>query len=84
MLVKSGRLQLSMKMESWIGGTEALSFVQFVPVDVNISVSSVCLPGKMHKDPADRIIIATALKLDFPLVTRDRKIHQYRHVETIW
>lgn len=37
--------------------------VSFMPVDNEIAVKSVELPGEFHKDPADRIIVATARKL---------------------
>jgi PIN domain nuclease of toxin-antitoxin system len=38
----------------------------------------------LHNDPADRIIIATAMTTGFPLVTKDQKILDYPYVETIW
>jgi len=37
-----------------------------------------------HKDPADRMIVATARKFAAPLVTKDLKIRAYAHVKTIW
>ena len=33
---------------------------------------------------ADRLIVATAIDLDAPLVTKDQRIQRYPHVETIW
>ena len=47
-------------------------------------VGSVNLPPPLHPDPADRIIIATALSNGAPLVTKDKKIAAYSHVKTIW
>ncbi|NIM18136.1 MAG: hypothetical protein GTO45_31580 [Candidatus Aminicenantes bacterium] len=35
------------------------------------------LPGDFHGDPADRMIVATARKLDGTLVTFDQKILEY-------
>jgi PIN domain nuclease of toxin-antitoxin system len=55
-----------------------------LPVDVDIALKSVHLPGQFHKDPADRMIVATARKLAVPLVTKDEKIRAYPHVKTIW
>ena len=37
------------------------------------------LPGRLHRDPADRILIATARRLDLTLVTRDQTILDYAH-----
>ena len=42
------------------------------------------LPASYPKDPADRIIGATALVEDMPLVTADRAIRNSRAVPTIW
>lgn len=56
----------------------------FVAVDNEIAVKSTELPGEFHKDPADRIIVATARKLAAPLITVDDKIRAYPHVRTIW
>ncbi|MHB1675966.1 MAG: PIN domain-containing protein [Sulfuriferula sp.] len=58
--------------------------VRFLPVDIDITMKSVALPGEFHKDPADRMIVATARKLGAQLVTKDEKIRKYRHVKTIW
>ena len=41
-------------------------------------------PGRFHRDPADRILIALARRLDVPLVTSDRAIRRYRHVRAVW
>ena len=42
------------------------------------------LPPPLHPDPADRIIIATALQLGATLITKDQKIRDYPHVTTVW
>lgn len=84
MLVAKGRIALSMDTEEWLSVLSQIEEVSFVPVDNEIAVKSIELPGEFHKDPADRIIVATARKLAAPLVTRDDKIHDYPHVHTIW
>jgi PIN domain nuclease of toxin-antitoxin system len=42
------------------------------------------LPETFHRDPADRIVVATARALNAPVVTADEKILGYPHVDTIW
>ncbi len=84
MLVMKGRLELTTNLEDWIARSEALPFFQFVPVNNRIAVQSNRLPGELHSDPADRIIIATALSLGAPLITKDRKIRSYPNVESLW
>jgi len=83
-LVSRGRLKLSMSTGDWIAASEALPFVEFVPVNNSIALKSVQLPGLLHNDPADRIIIATAVSLGAVLVTKDEKIRSYQHVKTAW
>jgi len=51
--------------------------VRLVPLDLEISLLSCRLPGTMHDDPADRLIVATALWLQAPLATADRAILAY-------
>ena len=82
MLVEHEKLVLSVDVSTWLA--MAAEIARFVPVDVDVAVKSVQLPGKFHKDPADRMIVATARKFAAPLVTKDEKIRAYRHVKTIW
>ena len=84
LLVKKKRLTLSMDVSDWIAKSENLPFLQFIPVSNSIAVKSVNLPQPLHPDPADRIIIATALSTGAPIVTKDKKISDYSHVKTIW
>ena len=84
MLVAHGRLVLSMDVSSWLATVAEIEAVRFFPVDVEIAVKSLELPGEFHKDPADRMIVATARKLAVPLVTKDDKILSYPHVKAIW
>ena len=84
MLVAKGRVALSMDVAEWLSYVGSIEAVNFVPVDNEIAVKSTELPGDFHKDPADRLIVATARKLAAPLVTADEKIRAYQHVRTIW
>lgn len=79
-----GRLQLTMDYPDWIVQAESLSFINFVPVDNHIALRSVQLPPPLHQDPVDRVIMATALILGMPLITKDEKISRYPHLKTIW
>ena len=83
-LVSRGRLKLTMNPDDWVAASEALPFFDFVPVSNSIALKSVQLPGILHNDPADRIIIATAISLGAVLVTKDENIRNYEHVKTVW
>ena len=84
MLIQKDRLILNMDVESWLDEIAHIDGVRFAPVDNDIALKSALLPGHFHKDPADRIIVATARKLAIPLATADKKILAYEHVKTIW
>jgi PIN domain nuclease of toxin-antitoxin system len=60
--------------------------VRPVPLSHRVAVSAAFLPGTLGRDPADRLLIATARELGVPLVTRDRRILDYArqgHVDAI-
>lgn len=83
-LMKKGKLKLADNPDVWLQKIESLPFVRFIPIDNKIAAQSVNLPEFQHKDPADRIIIATALNIGIKLVTADKKILKYSHVQSIW
>ena len=84
MLIKKNRLTLNMDLESWLKELAYIDAVTFIPIDNEISIKSTLLPGEFHKDPADRMIVATARKFAIPLITKDEKVRNYQHVDTIW
>jgi PIN domain nuclease of toxin-antitoxin system len=84
MLTTRGRLSLSIDVTAWLAAIKQIERVKFVAIDNEIAVDAVELPGEFHKDPADRLIVATARKLRVPIVTADQKITGYPHVRTIW
>lgn len=84
MLVKKGRLKLKYEVDEWLRKIESLPFIKFWPVANKIAFDSVFLSGNPPADPADRIIISTAINLGYPLISADRKIRRYPEVKTIW
>lgn len=83
-LVERGRLRLSMDVSDWMALIAQIPGVMFIAIENEIAIKSVSLPGEFHKDPADRIIVATARKFAAPLITKDEKILAYPHVKTLW
>lgn len=84
MLAAARRLELTMDVDTWVSRVEALPALNFIPVDNRIALRAVHLEGFPHRDPADRLIVATALGLGATLVTADARLHAYRPVHTIW
>jgi PIN domain nuclease of toxin-antitoxin system len=84
MLVAKGRLELAVDITEWFAVTESLSFVKFIPVNNSVAVQAVRLPGHFHDDPADRIIVATAMVSSASIISADIKIRGYRGVKSVW
>ncbi|HKV12531.1 MAG TPA: type II toxin-antitoxin system VapC family toxin [Thermoanaerobaculia bacterium] len=84
MLVEKGRLQLDRDTLSWV--REALSdeSVILVPISPSIGVAAGSLGPDFHGDPADRLIVATALETGSLLVTKDGNIRSFPGVTTLW
>ena len=83
LLIRSGRLPISCPLDQYLLEMQKLSEFQFVPIDFEIAHQSTNLEWT-HKDPADRFIVATAIKSGATLITKDTKIRKYKHIETIW
>lgn len=84
LLVAKNKLSFSVDVDTWLAKVESLPFMQFIPVDNKIAAKSVNLPEPLHSDPADRIIIATALQNGADLITSDKRILAYPNVRSIW
>ncbi|MFT4677810.1 MAG: PIN domain nuclease of toxin-antitoxin system [Patiriisocius sp.] len=84
MLVKRSRLSLKIEVGDFVTQLENLPSIQFVPISNRVALAAVNLPDPLHKDPADRLIIATAKVNNCKLVTADAKILAYHHVDAVW
>jgi PIN domain nuclease of toxin-antitoxin system len=84
MLTQRDRLELTMPADSSMAHVEALPWLSFVPVDNRIALRPLHLGGFTHRDPADRMIIATTLVLNATLITGDKRLRSYSAVRTAW
>lgn len=84
MLVARERVMLALDTREWLHLIGQIEGVEFMPVTNDIAINSVELPGEFHKDPADRLIVATARQLGAVLITADEKIRNYPHLRTLW
>jgi PIN domain nuclease of toxin-antitoxin system len=81
-LSSHGRIHLTPSVETFLSEVEHRFIV--LPIMGNIALQAFELPVGYPNDPADRIIGATALVEDVPLVTADREIRKSGVVPTIW
>ena len=63
--------------QAWLADLLDRPGVRLTPLEPDVALSASYLPGPLHGDPADRLLIATARDLGVPLVTRDRRILDY-------
>ncbi len=76
MLAAKGRLSLAIPVDVWVARCEKLGFLRFQPLNNEIARLAVTHCASMHADPADRIIVATALYLGASVVTLDDRIRK--------
>ena len=75
-LVRLGRLELKLSLADWLEQALEGSGVICLPIDRRIAVRAAALP-EHHRDPADRLIIATAMERQAPLISLDGVFADY-------
>lgn len=77
MLVAKGAIELDLTVERWVERVLDQSGLEAVPLDHIAASRAYALHHLEHGDPADRLLIATAIGLDCPLVTYDDRIRRF-------
>ncbi|MBZ0149353.1 MAG: type II toxin-antitoxin system VapC family toxin [Pseudorhodoplanes sp.] len=86
LLVSRGRLNLLLRPDIWFERLLQAPGVQLAELSYSVLIASSFLPGKPPRDPADRMIAATARECGYRLMTRDRPLLDYGdqgHVQVI-
>jgi PIN domain nuclease of toxin-antitoxin system len=76
-LVQRGRLTLGVAAEAYVDRAFTRPGIQIAALTPEIAVRASYLPGEFRSDPADRLLIATAILMGLKFVTRDREILRY-------
>lgn len=84
MLVAKNRIRLDRPVDRWVDDALRLDGIESAAVDHRIGVLATLLPGEAPTDPADRLVVATALNRGCVLVTPDRKLLEYPFCPTVW
>ncbi len=82
LLVRKGRLDLGMSAEEWAEKIQLIPRVAVLPLTPEVAMSADAL--RMHADPADRFVVATAMHHRSPVITKDRLLRGLKIVKTIW
>jgi PIN domain nuclease of toxin-antitoxin system len=81
--VAKGRITLDRGTLEWLQQALSAPRVELLPLTPATAVKATML-GRFHGDPADRLIVATAILESAVLVTKDQRIRKYEAVSTIW
>lgn len=81
--VQVGKLVLDLPVEDWVRRSLLHPKVDLMPLSPLLLVFSTQLPGAFHKDPFDRAIVATAIRENLTLVTRDERMLRYPGVKSL-
>ena len=81
--IRQGKVDMGIGIDEFARRLEKSGVVELVPVDTTTWLRSLALDWD-HRDPADRVIVATALLLDLPILTKDQPIRDFPGVKTIW
>jgi PIN domain nuclease of toxin-antitoxin system len=73
---------LSGSIGSWVSETLDGPSCGTIEISHPIAIGAYSLPGDFHKDPADRLFVATARIHELTLVTMDETILRYSHVKS--
>ena len=79
-LAWAGRLTLAGRLQTWISESLQALLAETISLSHEIAAGAYDLPGEFHRDPADRILVATARVHDLTVVTADSRILTYPHV----
>ena len=84
MLSMARRLRLNVSVSIWVGHALERPKISLLPFTPSAAIRAAGLGGSFPGDPADRFIVATAMEMQAPLMTRDQRITDWGQVETIW
>lgn len=84
MLMQKGRLQVAAESHTFLNLILAANRLTVQPISAQIASLATQLPRLVNADPADRLIVATAIAAQAPLVTADRNLHHAARVPIIW
>jgi PIN domain nuclease of toxin-antitoxin system len=86
LLVARGRLTTIIKPQLWFERLLDVPNLRLADMSPDLLISSSFLPGEPPRDPADRIIAATAREYGYTLMTRDRLLLSYAeqgHIQAV-
>ena len=82
--VERKRIVLNQHWKIWFRTYIEKNEWEVLSMDLSMVEEAYSLPTPFHRDPADRLIVAASRNLKAPIITADKKMIEYPHVETLW
>ena len=76
-LIADGHMNVGMSVDQFVREATVNGGLQLLPLTTQILVESTRLPGNIHRDPSDRLLVATAREHGLTLITRDGPLLKY-------
>ena len=83
-LASRGRLDLGMDIRQWLEAALHRDRVRLLPITLDIATAAGSFGAGLHGDPIDRLLTATAIHHQCPLITKDGRLRGFDAVTTIW
>jgi PIN domain nuclease of toxin-antitoxin system len=81
-LIELQQILLSGTLLRWVSSSINNLLGRTIPISHEIAIKAYSLPPQFHKDPADRMLVASALIEDLTILSADEKILDYPHVKS--
>jgi PIN domain nuclease of toxin-antitoxin system len=81
-LARHGRIELEISLDEWFSSIFSETGIICMPVSGEIARLAASLP-EHHKDPQDRLIIATAIIHNSPVISADKQFSLYTEISQL-
>lgn len=82
MLIEDGAVEINMPFSHWMDAL--FSHATINPLALDLDLVKIFNSVNYHNDPFDRAIVASAISMELPLITNDRKMHKFKPCELFW
>lgn len=82
--VQRKKIVIKEHWKTWLNRYIEMNNWNSISITLQIMEEAYSLPEPFHRDPADRLIVASARSLSYAVITADKNILSYPHVESLW
>jgi len=76
------RITLPLPVDEWVSQSMTHLHLKRIELTLEVAIKAYALKEPFHRDPADRILVSTALLHNFVLFTADKRLLDYTPLET--